>query len=364
MPALPARSLWILCASAVALALLATAGVAQPYYKDKRLTVLINFEPGGPTDIEGRLFAKYIARHIEGSPHVITQNMPGAAGITGTSHLGRAAPKDGTMVGYLTGAAWQAVSDPDKFPVDFKTYEFVAYQPGTTVYFMRTDIPPGTTSATDIAKATGLVAGGLTAVSTKDLRIRMTLDMLGVPYKYVTGYGSNQPARLAFERGEINFFAESPPAYLGVVEPTLVKEGKATPVFYDTGYNGEAIIEPRQMAGLPILSFHELYKQIKGTMPSGPLWDAYLSVNSVNNAMQRMVVLPPQTPQAAVEALRAAVRSLNQDKEFAQEALKSVGFEVDYEAGPETNKQVRAALTMPPETKDFLDTYMKESPRR
>ena len=336
------------------------AAMAQPFYKDKRLTVLINFEPGGPTDIEGRLFAKYISRHIEGNPSVIAQNMPGAGGIIGTSYLGRTAPKDGTVVGYLTGAAWQAVSEPEKFPVDFKTYEFVAYQPGTTVYFMRTDIPPGTKTATDIAGAAGIVAGGLTTRSTKDLRIRMTLDMLGVPYKYVTGYGSNNPARLAFERGEINFFAESPPAYLGVVEPTLVKDGKATPVFYDTGYNGESIIEPKQVRGLPILSFHELYKQIKGTMPSGDLWQAYLSVNSVNNAMQRMVVLPPQTPQAAVQALQAAVRRLNDDKEFAQEALKSVGFEVDYEAGPETNKQVRNALNMPPATKAFLDTYMKD----
>jgi tripartite-type tricarboxylate transporter receptor subunit TctC len=364
MSAFPVRFLWIVCASALLSGLLASAGMAEPYYKDKRLTVLINFAPGGPTDIEGRLFAKYIGKHIEGHPHVITQNMPGAGGITGTVHLGRLAPKDGSVVGYLTGAAWQAVSEPEKFPVDFKTYEFVAYQPGTTVYFMRTDIPPGTKTATDIAKATHIVAGGLTAGSTKDLRIRMTLDMLGVPYKYVTGYGSNQPARLAFERGEINFFAESPPAYLGVVEPTLVKEGTATPVFYDTGYNGESIIVPKQVAGLPILAFHELYKKVKGQMPSGALWEAYLSVNSVNNAMQRMVVLPPETPQAAVEALRAAVRRLNQDKEFTAEALKSVGFEIDYEAGPDTNKQVRAALAMPPETKTFLDTYMKNSPRR
>ena len=362
MSALPVRCV-LLALVACVLAGAATVAVAQPYYKDKRLTVIINFEPGGPTDIEGRLFAKYIGRHIDGNPSVITQNIPGAGGITGTVHLARNAPKDGTVVGYLTGAAWQAVSEPEKFPVDFKTYEFVAYQPGTTIYFMRTDIPPGTATATDIAKASGIVAGGLTAGSTKDLRIRMTLDILGVPYKYVTGYGSNNPARLAFERGEINFFAKSPPAYLSVVEPTLVKQGKAAPVFYDTGYNGKSIIEPKQVKGLPILSFHELYKQLKGAMPSGQLWDAYLFVNSVNNAMQRMVALPPGTPPAVVDELRAAVRRLNGDKEFAAEALKSVGFEVDYEAGPDTNKQVRNTLNVPPATKAFIDAYAKEARR-
>lgn len=354
---------FFLASAALGLCIAQSALADEPYYKDKRLTVLINFAPGGPTDIEGRLFAKYIAKHIEGHPAVISQNMPGAGGLVGTVHLGRAAPKDGTMVGYLTGAAWDAVNDPGKFPVDFRTYEFVAYQPGTTIYFMRTDIPPGTKEAAAIAKAEGLVAGGLTAGSTKDLRIRMVLDMLGVPYKYATGYGSNQPARLAFERGEINFFAESPPAYLGVVEPTLVKQGDAIPVFYDTGFNGVDFIVPKQVQGLTILPFQELYKQIKGTMPSGQLWDAYLSVISINAAMQRLVTLPPDVPQAAVETLRAAVRKLNSDKEFAAEAAKAIGFEPDYEASPETNKQVRTALSIPPETKAFIDKYMQESRR-
>jgi len=39
-------------------ALTASAAAQEPYYKGKRLTVLINFAAGGPTDIEGRLFAK------------------------------------------------------------------------------------------------------------------------------------------------------------------------------------------------------------------------------------------------------------------------------------------------------------------
>ena len=33
----------------------------DPFYKGKRLTILINFAPGGPTDIEGRLFAKHLS---------------------------------------------------------------------------------------------------------------------------------------------------------------------------------------------------------------------------------------------------------------------------------------------------------------
>ena len=66
-------------AASLAWGVLGTAA-QEPYYKGKRLTVLINFAAGGPTDLEGRLFAKYIARHIDGQPNVIVQNMDGAAG--------------------------------------------------------------------------------------------------------------------------------------------------------------------------------------------------------------------------------------------------------------------------------------------
>ena len=200
-------------AAALALALLLAPAAAaeEPFYKGKRLTLLINFAAGGPTDIEGRLFAKYLVKHIAGEPQIIVQNMDGAGGLVGAQYLGEVAPRDGSVIGYLSGTAWIYVSDPDRWRVDFRKYEFVAYQPGTTIHFMRTDLPPGMHQPADIAKAQGLIAGGLSADTSKDLRLRLALDMLGVPYKYVTGYRSSPPARLALQRGEISMYSESPP---------------------------------------------------------------------------------------------------------------------------------------------------------
>src|SRR5450759_3715713 len=124
----------IFCA-ALCFGAVSSARADDPYYQGKRLTVLINFAVGGPTDIEGRLFAKYLGRHIDGQPNVIVQNMDGAGGLIGAQYLGEIAPKDGTVLGYLSGSAWLYVSDPDRWRVDFRKYEFVAYQPGTTVHF-------------------------------------------------------------------------------------------------------------------------------------------------------------------------------------------------------------------------------------
>src|SRR5258708_23990323 len=190
-----------------------TAHPDEPYYKGKRLSLVIDFAAGGPTDIEGGLFAKYLVKHLEGQRGVIVQNMDGAGGLIGAQYIGEVAPRDGTVLGYLSGSAWLYVSDPERWRVDFRKYEFVAYQPGTTVHFMRTDVKPGMHRPADIAKAQGLIAGGLSADTSKDLRLRLALDMLGAPYQYVTGYRSSPPARLTAQPREVSAFFETPPRH-------------------------------------------------------------------------------------------------------------------------------------------------------
>jgi tripartite-type tricarboxylate transporter receptor subunit TctC len=340
------------------LALCTPAAADNPYYKGKRVTVLINFTAGGPTDIEGRLFAKHLADHIETHPQVIVQNMDGAGGMIGARYLGEVAPKDGTMLGYFTGTTWRYANDPERFRIDFRTYDFLAYQPGSTIYYARTDIAPGLKDATDIAKAQGLVAGGLGAENAKDLLIRLTLDMLGVPYRYVTPFPGSQAARLALQRNEISFFSESPPSYRAVIEG-LVREGTVIPLFYDPEYNGETLSVSRQVADLPMLPFQELYRKIKGKEPSGQLWDTYLTILSINSAMQRTIVLPPGSTPAAVAALRAAIAELNSDKSYADEAIKTLGFAPEWVAGSDTNAQVRRALTLTPQMRSFIADYVK-----
>ncbi len=94
----------------VAVALLSAPNVraAEPFYKGKRLTLLIGASSGGPTDIEGRLLAKYLGRHIDGQPAVLVQNKDGAGGVVGATFLGEVAPRDGSMLGYFSGTAWNS----------------------------------------------------------------------------------------------------------------------------------------------------------------------------------------------------------------------------------------------------------------
>lgn len=345
--------------AAVCTIAVSSASAQEPFYQGRRLTLLINFAAGGPTDIEGRLLAKHIAKHIAGQPSIIVQNRDGAGGLVGTNYVGELGPRDGTMFGYFTGAAWKYVMEPEKHAVDFRTFEFLGYQPGTAVYYIRSDTPPGLKSAADIVRAKGVVAGGLAVESSKDLLMRTTLDMLGVPYQYVTGFRSSVNARLAVQRGEINLHSESTPGYFSVVAPSMVKTGMVVPLYYDPYYDGVKFSVPPAMEGSTVQPFQEFYRQIRGGAPSGPLWDAYRTNLAVDSAMLRTIAMPPGSPPAAQQALRTAIARLNNDKDYAAETMKAMQFVPYYETGADINARVRRALTVPPEIRTFVTNYMR-----
>jgi putative tricarboxylic transport membrane protein len=340
-------------------ALVAPALAQEPFYKGKRLTVLVNFDAGSATDIEGRVFARHFARHIDGQPQVIVQNIAGAGGNNGTQYLGEVAPKDGTTLGYLTGSAWNFASQPNLFRADFRDYGFIGFQGGTVVYYVRTDVPPGLKQPADILKAQGLVSGGIAATTGRDLAIRLVLDILGVPFRHVSGYRSGERVRLALQRSEVHFYADTTPGYRGSVEPTLVKEGSVIPLFVDPMWDGRSFSSSKQVEGLPLEPYQDFYRRMKGSTPTGVKWDAYLSLVTLNGTMQRLFALPPGAPSAAVAALRTALVHLGNDKAYAEDALKTMGYVPEYEAGTDTSEKVRAALTVRPEVRSFVADYIK-----
>lgn len=350
------------CLIVAALALCCNTANAQQksFYAGKQLTILVNYDAGGPTDLEARLLSRHLGRHIAGNPRIIVQNMGGAAGLIGTKYLGEIAPRDGTMMGYFTGATQRYVANPERFNVDFRTYEFIAVVPSGRIHFMRTDVRPGIKRAADVIKGEDIVVGGLGPQQPKDMAMRLTLDMLGARYSYVTGYNSSAQAMIALQRGEISYYADSPPLYKTKIEPE-VKEGKLIPLFYDPGFNGTEFSVPAYMKGYPIQPFHELYRSIKGAMPSGQLWEAYKSMLLVNGTMYRMLTLPPAAPRDAVGALRAAVVKLAADKQYMDEAIKLMGDAPEYVSSATLNDEVRKALTIDPKLKDFMDAYGKRA---
>ncbi len=353
------RNLKAARAVAIASALLAVAPASAqtPFYQGKQLSFLINFDAGSSTDIEARIFGRHIGRHIEGRPTVIMQNKPGAGGLTGALFLGEIGSKDGSAVGYLTGVTWHYATQPQLWKVDLKNFPVAAYSSGAAIYFVRSDVPPGIKQPSDIAKAADFVSAGVGGRSSRDYTVRVTLDMLGAKYKHVSGYGSGEKAMLALQRSEIHFYSTTPPLYRNQIIPNLVTPGLVTPLFVDPSWDGKSLGISKQVAGFGVPAFQDLYKQIHGKMPEGLIWESYLACVSLNGTLQRVIVFPPGVPEASVQALRAGIRKLNSDKEFAADAEKTLGFVPEYEAGDNVGAAVREVLTIRPEVQDFIQKF-------
>ena len=240
----------------------------KPFYEGKTLTVLINYAPGGPTDVEGRLLARHLARHLAGNPNVVVQNMSGAGGVIGTNYLGQIAKPDGLMMGYFTAALFhQQVRNP-ALRTDLSKYAFISGIQGITVSYIRSDVAPGIKKPVDFVKAQRFKAGGLSYDSFKDVCFRLSFDLLGLKYDYVTGYNSSADARLAVQRNEVQYHDETLPAFRSQVEPSMVKSGQVTALYYADLIDADG--EVTDSPDVPeLLSFTKFYKLIFGSPALG-----------------------------------------------------------------------------------------------
>src|SRR4051794_16841936 len=71
------------------------------FYRGKTITLLIGVGVGGEYDLQARLVARHIGKHIPGNPNVVPQNMTGAGGITMANYLFNSAPRDGTFIAMM-----------------------------------------------------------------------------------------------------------------------------------------------------------------------------------------------------------------------------------------------------------------------
>jgi tripartite-type tricarboxylate transporter receptor subunit TctC len=120
-----------------------TFSAETPFYRGKTLTVLINFAAGGPTDIEGRLVARFLGKHVPGQPTIVVQNMPGAGGVTGANYLGEIAKPDGLILGYFTSQFFNILTADPNLRVDLAKFAYIASIEGVAVAYVRKDVPPG-----------------------------------------------------------------------------------------------------------------------------------------------------------------------------------------------------------------------------
>ena len=338
------------------------AAEKPPFYQGKTINIIINFAAGGPTDIESRIFAKHLSRHIPGQPTITVQAMGGGGGLIAVNYIGEVAKPDGFTAAYFTGSLFQhQVKDP-ALRVDIGKFGFITGVHGVTVSYIRADVAPGMKKPSDFLKAQKFRAAGLGISSSKDVRFRLSFDLLGLKYDYVTGYNNSSDARLAVQRGEAQYHDETLPSYRTQVEPQMVKTGMVVPLYYTdlVAPSGEILVS-RDVPEL--LPFTHYYRQAFGKLPSGIKYEALKAANMSSTNMTLMFLMPPKAPVETIGILRKAFDSLSRDQDFLQEAIATMRFQPRFEVGEAGERLFQRASQTSPEVVSFLRKYIDEANR-
>jgi len=339
-----------------AVALMGFAGAAEAqFYKGKRITILINYSAGGPTDIEGRLVAKHLSKHIPGNPRIIVKNVPGAGGITGSNYMGDVAKPDGLSLAIFTPPLISQLLQDPGLRVDFSKFVWLAGIGHPQVCYIRKDAGVGMVD--DLLKIKGFKAAGMRTTSSHDIRLRMALDMLGANYKYVTGYRGLAKVVAGVMQNETQFSCGSVPGFRKNVEPNLIQPGHAIALWYYSAVDpdGKQVRNPH-LKGIP--TYIDVFEKLKGEKPSGVLYDAFQLINNLSVSMLRGSFVPAGTPDEAVKALRAAWEALAKDKDFAADYTKIIKAPPTIIQAAAAQAHVNAAGQVSPKVVAFIKEFV------
>ena len=188
----------------LALLLAPAFGEAQDFYRGKSLSILVGFSAGGGYDLNARLLARHIGRHIPGNPAILVVNMPGAGTLTLLQSLDLTAAKDGTVIGTFDfSQIGNSRMNPDKVKVDFRRFAWIgSIAEDLGVCFVWHGV--GVRTLEDLRRRGQVHMGSTNPGGTADIEQRIVKNIFKIDVRPVTGYAGSAEERLAIERGELD----------------------------------------------------------------------------------------------------------------------------------------------------------------
>jgi hypothetical protein len=290
------------------------------FYAGKTLRIIVGLEAGGTVDTLARAFSVHLRRHIAGNPNIIIANMPGAGGWGATNFLHERALPDGLTILY---GPWdplaQALGDQG-LRARYQDFDYLGGTGDIRVNYARTDVVQGgIKSPRDIVAADNVILGALNKSDISGLLPHLVLEVLGVKHKMVVGYRGGNDVFLAMQRGEVQFHSTSISTFRGRNDD-FIKSGQGIGIAYLVPVDaGGGYAKSPYVTEMP--AFPDLYKEIYGAMPSGPIWDALNWLTNQAGEMTYVGFAPRGTPAVAVAALRQGFEDASNDPAFIKETM-------------------------------------------
>lgn len=327
--------------------------MAAPYFAKKIVTLVVPWNPGGGSDLTARLMSRHLPKFIPGNPGMVVRNMPAGNALVGENYVWSAKPNGFTWLVGSGGDAMNNILRPKGTEIRLEEMIPIYASPGGTLYYSQPNLIP---KPKDIMTAKGLVYSGMGATSSVSGFFLWAHALLGFECKMVLGYEGSAPCRLAFLSGEANITGESTQGYLAAMIP-YVKKGQVVPVFQSgiLDDDGNIIREP---TAKDVVTLKELYEQVHGKSPSGPIWEI-CRLFTANRAFGKFIVLPKGTPAEVVDMLRKAVNEVVKDPAFQKESdLMNPG--APHIIGKPLIQNYKAGVSADPAAVEFMKKFFIE----
>lgn len=284
---------------------------AAKYFKGKTIRLVVDFKPGGGTDIQARYFASNWGRFVPGNPRFVVNNL--FPNPSGRNYVWRSKPDGLTLSFVASSSIGREMVDPT---AKFVTAEFTqigSHAKRDVVLLVRGTVPYNSIPEARGGKVQITLAepvGRAEDLTGKLLAVGILAMWHDVPLKIVTvARSGTSDALLMLERGDVNGWIAGSQWYsLPTLRPGWFKNGYLKPI--------ADISNP----GAPSIPNSE----IKMPIPNAVTW-----LNAEQKAVWEGIVIPevlhgkaiagpPKMPADITKALRESyLRALN-DPEFAK----------------------------------------------
>lgn len=305
----------------------ATADPVADFFRDKQVSWIVSYGPGGSYGLYAQLAARHLPRHLPGKPTIVVQFMPGAGGITATNHLYNLAPKDGSVIATVTkDLALEQALRPKEVRYDARQFGWVGtFAEYIAVFAVWTD--SGIRTIADARQRETILATSGRGHQGSQLAVALN-EYAGTRFKLVAGYRGAADMNVAMERGEAHARITSWSGFKSQ-QGDWLKSSKA------------AILAQGGDARQPDLKDVPLFSELV----SDPEGRKVLALIESGAFVGWPALLPPGVPAERLAAWRKAFDATTKDPEFIAEVEKSQ-LEVRPKTGAELEKAIAEVLSV------------------
>lgn len=307
--------------------LAARADAVADFYRGKTVNLVIPTSAGGEYDLHGRLIARFIGRHIPGTPTIVPQNMAGGGGLVATNYVYNVSPKDGTALLVINKSlpSAQAIGEPG-LKADMGKFAFI----GTLAPSSETMViwhTAGVKSVED-ARRTEVIIGTTGTDNITYMFPKLMNELLGTRFKMITGYPGGNQVNVAMERGEVGGRQNAWTSWKST-KPDWLKNQH----IFIIAQGGVTIKELPDVPNVDSLAKSDDDRHVFQLVLEG-------------SRFGRAVLAPPGVPAERIAALRAAFDATMKDPDFLA-ACRETRVDVDPASGADLQKTAAKILAMP-----------------